>query len=57
MSDRIVFLGHSAITCLGNDIESTWAGMIAGGSGLRRQPSLGQGTHLEWRSGSTGVEL
>jgi len=47
MSERIVILGHSAVTCLGTDMESTWAGLIAGKSGLRRQPSLERGNHLQ----------
>ncbi len=47
MSDRIVILGHSAVTCLGRDMESTWAALIAGKSGVRSQPSLGRGNHLQ----------
>ena len=47
MSERIVILGHSVVTCLGSDMESTWTGLIAGKSGLRRQPSLGRGKHLQ----------
>ena len=47
MSDRIAILGHSAVTCLGSDIDSTWARLIAGKSGLRRQPSLANGNHLQ----------
>ena len=47
MSDRIAILGHSAVTCLGSDMESTWARLIAGKSGLRRQPSLEKGNHLQ----------
>ncbi len=47
MSERIAILGHSAVTCLGSDMESTWTGLIAGKSGLRRQPSLERGKHLQ----------
>jgi 3-oxoacyl-[acyl-carrier-protein] synthase II len=36
MPERIVVVGHSAITCLGRDLDATWAGLIAGRSGLRR---------------------
>ena len=33
-------VGHSAITCLGNDMEATWTNLIAGRSGIRRHASL-----------------
>ena len=33
-------VGHSAITCLGNDMDATWANLIAGRSGIRRHASL-----------------
>jgi 3-oxoacyl-[acyl-carrier-protein] synthase II len=36
MPERIVVVGHSALTCLGRDMETTWRGLIAGRSGLRR---------------------
>ncbi|HEX8202076.1 MAG TPA: beta-ketoacyl synthase N-terminal-like domain-containing protein, partial [Isosphaeraceae bacterium] len=47
MADRIVVVGHSAVTCLGRDMDATWAGLIAGRSGLRRQPSLGAEAYLQ----------
>jgi 3-oxoacyl-[acyl-carrier-protein] synthase II len=36
MAERIVVVGHAAITCLGREIDSTWRALIAGRSGLRR---------------------
>ena len=41
MAGRVFVVGHSAITCLGRDMESTWAGLVAGRSGLKRHASLG----------------
>jgi 3-oxoacyl-[acyl-carrier-protein] synthase II len=32
---RVVVTGMGMITALGNDVESTWAGMVAGRSGIR----------------------
>jgi 3-oxoacyl-[acyl-carrier-protein] synthase II len=32
---RVVVTGMGAVTALGNDVETTWAGMIAGRSGVR----------------------
>jgi 3-oxoacyl-[acyl-carrier-protein] synthase II len=40
MRQRIVVVGHAALTCLGRDIETTWRRLIAGHSGLRRHPML-----------------
>lgn len=40
MTERIVVVGHSAITCLGRDMDSTWANLVAGRSGIRRRPEL-----------------
>jgi len=40
MPDRIVVVGHSAVTCLGRDMDSTWEGLVSGRSGLRRRESL-----------------
>jgi 3-oxoacyl-[acyl-carrier-protein] synthase II len=40
MRQRIVVVGHAALTCLGRDIETTWRRLIAGHSGLRRHPIL-----------------
>lgn len=40
MSERVVVVGHSAVTCLGRDMDATWAGLVAGRSGLRRRESL-----------------
>ena len=46
MKDRIVVVGHSAITCLGRDMDATWAGLVAGRSGIRRHPSLSTDSYL-----------
>jgi 3-oxoacyl-[acyl-carrier-protein] synthase II len=40
MRQRIVVVGHAALTCLGRDIETTWSRLIAGRSGLRRHKAL-----------------
>ena len=47
MPERIYVVGHGAITCLGRDMDATWRGLIAGESGLRRQPSLGRDQFLQ----------
>ena len=47
MAERIVVVGHSAVTCLGRDLDATWEGLIAGRSGVRRQPSLGPEVYLQ----------
>ena len=46
MRERIVVVGLGAVTCLGRDLESTWAGLIAGRSGIRRHEALGGGNYL-----------
>ena len=33
---RIVVTGMGAVTSLGNDVATTWAGLVAGRSGVRR---------------------
>ncbi len=33
---RVVVTGMGAVTALGNDVTSTWAGLVAGRSGIRR---------------------
>ena len=40
MAERIMVVGHGATTCLGRDMEATWAGLIAGRSGIARHPEL-----------------
>lgn len=40
MAERIVVVGHAAVTCLGRDLDATWAGLIAGRSGIKRHASL-----------------
>ncbi len=40
MPERIVIVGHSAVTCLGRSMDATWEALIAGRSGLRRHTSL-----------------
>ncbi len=47
MADRIFVVGHSAVTCLGRDMDSTWQGLIDCRSGIRRQPALGTETYLQ----------
>ena len=32
---RVVVTGMGAVTALGNDVESTWSGLVAGRSGIR----------------------
>jgi 3-oxoacyl-[acyl-carrier-protein] synthase II len=40
MSERVVVVGHAAVTCLGRDLDATWTGLIAGRSGIRRHEAL-----------------
>lgn len=40
MAERIVVVGVGAITCLGRDLDSTWANLIAGATGLKRREAL-----------------
>lgn len=40
MTDRILVVGHAAVTCLGPTMDTTWNALVAGRSGIRRQPSL-----------------
>jgi len=40
MSDRIVIVGHSAVTCLGRDFQTTWDNLLKGRSGIARHPLL-----------------
>lgn len=40
MSERIAIVGHAAVTPLGRDLDTTWAGLIAGRSGIRRHAAL-----------------
>ena len=40
MTERIVVVGTGAVTCLGRDMDATWAALIAGKSGIRRHASL-----------------
>ena len=34
MAERIVVVGHSAVTCLGRDMDATWAGLVAAPAGV-----------------------
>lgn len=47
MPERIYVVGHGAVTCLGPTMDATWSGLIAGKSGLRRQPSLDRERFLQ----------
>ncbi len=40
MLERVVVIGHGAVTCLGRDMDATWSGLLAGRSGLKRHDSL-----------------
>ena len=40
MAERIVVVGHAAVTCLGRDLDATWDGLLAGRGGLRRHPGF-----------------
>ena len=40
MGERIVVVGHAAVTCLGRDMDATWRGLVEGRSGLRRHASF-----------------
>ena len=46
MSDRIMVVGHSAITCLGRNMDATWANLIAGRSGIARHPELSPDSYM-----------
>src|SRR5438270_482648 len=47
MSERIVVVGHAAITCLGRDMDSTWRALVAGRSGLRRHAMFAPDAFLQ----------
>jgi 3-oxoacyl-[acyl-carrier-protein] synthase II len=47
MAERIAVVGHAALTCLGPDMDSTWSGLVAGKSGLRKQSALGAEKYLQ----------
>ncbi len=47
MTGRILVVGCSALSCLGKDLDSTWDGLIAGRSGLRRHESLAPQSYLQ----------
>jgi 3-oxoacyl-[acyl-carrier-protein] synthase II len=40
MREPIVVVGHGAATALGPTMDATWEGLVAGRSGLRRDPDL-----------------
>jgi 3-oxoacyl-[acyl-carrier-protein] synthase II len=40
MPERIFVVGHSAVTCLGRDMDTTWKSLIEGRSGIRRHASM-----------------
>ncbi len=43
MPERIVVVGHAAVTCLGRDMDATWPRLVAGRSGIRRHAAFGAG--------------
>ncbi len=47
MAERIFIVGHSAVTCLGRDMDATWRGLIEGRSGIRRHAALGGESFLQ----------
>jgi 3-oxoacyl-[acyl-carrier-protein] synthase II len=47
MAERLFVVGHAAMTCLGRDMDATWQGLIAGRSGIRRQPALDSDLFLQ----------
>ena len=47
MAERIFVVGHAAVTCLGRDMDSTWRGLVAGRSGIRRHAALGLESFLQ----------
>ncbi len=47
MGEPIFIVGHAAVTCLGCDMDSTWQGLIAGRSGVRRHAGLGPESFLQ----------
>ena len=47
MANRIFIVGHSAVTCLGRDMDATWQGLVAGRSGIRRHAALGTENYLQ----------
>ncbi len=47
MPQRIFIVGHGAVTCLGRDMDSSWQGLLAGRSGIRRHAALGAEAFLQ----------
>jgi 3-oxoacyl-[acyl-carrier-protein] synthase II len=47
MPERIVVVGHAAVTCLGRDMNSTWRGLVDGRSGIRRHGTLANDKFLQ----------
>ena len=47
MAQSVFVVGHGAITCLGMDMDSTWRGLTAGESGIRRHATLDRGQYLQ----------
>ena len=47
MPERIFIVGHGAVTCLGPDMDTTWQGLLAGRSGIRRHAELGTESFLQ----------
>ncbi len=47
MADRIFIIGHSAVTCLGRDMDATWRGLVEGRSGIRRHEALSSDSYLQ----------
>ena len=46
MAERIVVVGHAAVTCLGPDIDATWENLVAGRSGIKRHAGFTPDVYL-----------
>ena len=46
MPERVVVVGHSAITCLGRDMDATWQGLMECRSGLKSHEKLSPDRYL-----------
>lgn len=47
MPSVIHVVGHGVVTCLGRDVDSTWAALVAGRSGIKRHCAFGDDLYLQ----------
>lgn len=47
MTSAIHVVGHGVVTCLGKDLDSTWSGLVAGRSGIKRHRAFGEDLYLQ----------